>query len=477
MALKIERRSINTDQEKSIIIGLITSDKFIKNIHPIINSNLSLLLTTYARTVANWCIEFYNKYKLAPKKNIQQLYEHKKLDLDENTSEIISELLSGLSENYEREEKYNEDYAIDRAKVYLNDRKLDELVKGIKEARSKNKIEEAEKLIKEYKKVDNPIRETIDVFKDVDKVLTILNEETKGIFQFPGALGQLTGPCDRGDFISFAGPGKRGKTFWLLEISVRCVLDRLRVIYFNLEMTNKQCLVRINQNIAGELKYINNNQTEVIKIPIFEEDEDKPGKYLIKYEEMEKKGMDDKSIKRKIKAMNALIKQGKLKLVSAPSSSMTIEDIDNHITYLSDTENFVPDVIVIDYADYIKSTYKADHRNRIDHIWSGIRKLAAEKHCLVVSATHTNKNTLTRDIKQEDMSEDIRKLNHVSLMIALNQNEKDRIMGVMRCGILASRHDEFLVSKEVIVTQNLSIGKPFLDSRWKHEVSNYVKNK
>jgi hypothetical protein len=47
----------------------------------------------------------------------------------------------------------------------------------------------------------------------------------------------------------------------------------------------------------------------------------------------------------------------------------------------------------------------------------------------------------------------------------------------MRCAVMVARNDDFLISKEIIVTQNLFIGKPFLDSRWRYEVSNYVKNK
>ncbi len=473
--MRIVRKTINTEPEKIIVTGLITSDKFIKIVEPFLKKSISMLQTSYGRIVINWCLDYYNKYHVAPKKNIQQIYKNKKEEVDEETLEIIGELLNGLSENYSREANYNEEYAIDQSLSYLNEIKLDDLLDKIKEAKEKKQFDKANGLIREYKKLEKTSYVPIDVFREIDKVVSLMNEEKDGLFSFPGALGELLGPADRGDLIGVAAPSKRGKTFWLIEFGIRLSMIPLRVAYFNLEMSNKKMVIRIYQNVLGELKYVNSKIKKIVKIPYFEEDEEKEGKYNIKYNEIEKRGLNDETVGNKAKAMNTLAHSGRFKLFCIPNSAVTIEQLDEHVSALVTNENFIPDVIIIDYADIIKPSFKEDHRNQIDHTWRNLRKMADEKHCLVITASHCNKKTLEKDIRQGDLSEDSRKLNHVSLMFALNQNKRDRELGMMRISVLASRYEDFQVENEVVVAQNLAIGKPFLDSRWKRDVLSYRK--
>lgn len=475
MAIKITRRAVNTDQEKLIITGLITSDKFIKAIEPSLNKNLTLLQTSYGRIVAKWCLDFYSKYKKAPKKDIQEIFETKKVEQDEEVIQIISELLSGLSDSYEREKNYNEDYAIDQGLLYLRTQKINQLVEKINEAKRSGKIDEAENLLQEYKKIEKTVHRSIDVFQDTDKIIELINQEKDGIFKFPGAMGELLGPMDRGDFVAVAGPAKRGKTFWLIEFALRAVLSGLRVVFFSLEMSEKRMLIRIYQNLLGELKYLNAKEKVIERIPFFKESKDKENRFNIEYREVEKRGMTDKGIIKKARAMNVLARQGRFKLICVPNSSLSVEGVYDCIMSEVTKDNMVPDVVVVDYADIINPSFKTERRHQIDHTWKYLRRMADEMHCLFVTATHTHKKTLDKDIKPNDLAEDGRKLNHVSFMWALNQDERDREMMVMRVSVLGARFEDYRVDNQVVVTQNLAIGKPYLDSRWKKEVIHYRK--
>jgi len=49
-------------------------------------------------------------------------------------------------------------------------------------------------------------------------------------------------------------------------------------------------------------------------------------------------------------------------------------------------------------------------------------------------------------------------------ILALNQTEEDKKIGVMRVSILFDRHDSEQSWKEVVVLQQLAIGKPYLGS-------------
>ncbi len=137
---------------------------------------------------------------------------------------------------------------------------------------------------------------------------------------------------------------------------------------------------------------------------------------------------------------------------------------------LEKTQQLHPDVIVVDFADAILSTSKNEYRHEIDEKWLNLRSLAQQKHCIVVTGSHSNRATFSRDITQADPSEDYRKLNHVTHMIGLNQLPKEKRKGIMRINQLANRDHDFNQESFVVVLQCLEIGKCLLDSKYSGHV-------
>ena len=52
----------------------------------------------------------------------------------------------------------------------------------------------------------------------------------------------------------------------------------------------------------------------------------------------------------------------------------------------------------------------------------------------------------------------------MDIFAALNQDKKEKSLGVLRVAILAHRHSQFSEDKNVILLQNLSLGQVHLDS-------------
>jgi hypothetical protein len=93
--------------------------------------------------------------------------------------------------------------------------------------------------------------------------------------------------------------------------------------------------------------------------------------------------------------------------------------------------------------------------------------MAAERHCLVVTASQSNRKTLDKkDVKASDASDDIRKIAHVDAMFTLNQTGYEKTAGVIRVGIAAHRWKEFSEMQHVSVLQQLSLGQTLLDSEY-----------
>ena len=115
--MKIEK--IKNDKQKIIIISLIVSDKFCEEIIPILQDNMELIyksFDSFNTIIINWCIEYYVSYNKAPHNHIQDIYNANKNKLNEDEQELIKKLLQHLSDKYERDENFNEQYVIDQAK-------------------------------------------------------------------------------------------------------------------------------------------------------------------------------------------------------------------------------------------------------------------------------------------------------------------------------------------------------------------------
>ena len=71
----MKREKLNTLSERDLLVGLITSEKFCREICPVLNPRL--LEIEYARIVAGWIKDFYSNFKKAPGKDIMKLYRAK----------------------------------------------------------------------------------------------------------------------------------------------------------------------------------------------------------------------------------------------------------------------------------------------------------------------------------------------------------------------------------------------------------------
>ena len=59
-------------------------------------------------------------------------------------------------------------------------------------------------------------------------------------------------------------------------------------------------------------------------------------------------------------------------------------------------EGFVPDVIVIDYADLLEADGKStEFRHKQDSIWKGLRAMSQKRHALVLTATQADAASYT----------------------------------------------------------------------------------
>ena len=71
-------------------------------------------------------------------------------------------------------------------------------------------------------------------------------------FCIPDRLGRFIGPIDRGWFVAWFAPAKRGKTTYMTYSLVHAILRKLNVVLFSLEMPIDQLYSRYLAAVTGD---------------------------------------------------------------------------------------------------------------------------------------------------------------------------------------------------------------------------------
>ena len=444
---------------------MITDSKFLKSVYNICDTKL--FATGYSRTIASWVWEYYNRIGQAPGKDIQDVYIKNKTSINsEDELDLIGEFLHSLNEYAQKCKINNLDYEVQKAEHYFKKQSLDKIILDIQKALDRDDPATAEKMIAEYKRIEKPGGEGVEVLQDPNAIASAFNFEDEKLFKFPGALGDSMGYFSRGDFWAILAPQKTGKTFYLWEIARTGATFGNNVFFISLEMTRKQMLRRAWKSFTAQPW----TDSEV-EFCVFG-DADESGKFEIQSRKIHKKGIDSEvETIAKLQKKYLLHTRGNLRIEAFPSGSADIMNIGTTISNLEYYENFIPDMIVVDYADIISSK-NPDYRHRLNEIWIALRGWAQEKNCCIVTASQTNQKAFGRDLLKNDVAEDSRKLATVTHMLGLNQTDTEKSRGLLRVEMLLKR-EEKIHSGQVVCTECRDIGRVMMDSRFKKDVIDY----
>jgi len=503
MSVIRRRQIVDTDIQRKIITGMIVSTEFCRDVIPMIEKDY---FSGYIKRVIYWVTDYYKRYQQAPKKHIQDIYEVEKENLQESEAQLIETFLFSLSSEYEKI-SFNVDYYLDEAEKFFKKKGIDLLAKKIEVLVGMGKVNKAEELVRDYKKIARVTSRWVNPFSDefVEKV--IMNEE-ENFFTLPGKLGQMVGSLERGWFVLVVGPEKRGKTWYLGEMAILGILSNLNVAYMTAEMNEKKISYRLYQRLMacgdedGNYVYpvfdCKKNQNGVCKmkqrtndITLLEEGNFLKFETKMKYRPCtycrenkiqgyipatwfvaEKRAkFSHKRLRRKIKGLERVFGD-RLRIICYPRFEATTEDIERDLDNLEYTENFVPDIIITDYADIFKCPDgRLMGRDALDYVYKMLANMASKRHVLLFSGSQARADTLiTRSVRAYDVAEDKRKLAHIDVGLFLSQTDKEKNKGVMRVSMF-HRYKNFSESKQIQVLQMLDRGQVILDSEycWKEE--------
>ena len=510
--------------ERHIVIGSIVSTRYLQQVYDIFDT--TLLESPTAKRMATWAIEYYEKYQEAPGQAVEGIYYQKlKEGLDKETAEDIEDILEDLSEEYERE-GFNVQYLLDQSRRYFDEKNLRQHSQRIQALADQGDITEAERLANEYRPLKKERDTDIDLSNEssLTRVEQAFDEASKPLVTYPGALGQFwNDQMTRDALVSLLAPEKRGKSYMLLDLARRAVTQRLNVAFFQAgDMSEAQQLRRLaiqlkkksdREEYTGKMyepvKDCIYNQTDNCNLKVRECDHGvfETEEPMSEFERLRNKITQEELIEeykqnpdyrpchncskfqynrwgvpwmQEVKVNQPLEKQEAVRafkdyFVAKKRRFMLSTHANNTLTVsqihtILDTwyrQGFVPDVIVIDYADLLISSSNTEFRHKTDEVWRGLRNLSQDRHCLVVTATQADAASYERGLlTPSNFSEDKRKFAHVTACYGLNQDPsgREKQLGIMRINDIMIREGE---TKGVVhALQNLKRGQAVLTSYW-----------
>jgi hypothetical protein len=463
----LKQEKIDLSQERKILIYMIVSSQFLKEITPAFQSKY--FKSSYSRLVSNWIIDHFNQYQEAPGKHIQDIYESRHVTIrNEDDLEMVSGFLKSLSNEWETYQDIgNVSVLVTNAINYFKLQSLNLLQEQLEIAKQKNDPAYGENAIANYGRVEIQKTKPFFLLRDSQKIVDAFNVENDFLFKFPGVVGEVCGIFRKKGFYSFIAGEKMGKTWWLMYTAMIAMSYGLHVIYISLEMDEDQMGRR-----AWEYLKRKPRETQLVDIPYFEEDEEQDGMFNVKIKQKEIQGIDVQTVEKDQGKFRMYHKTGSIAFLTFPVGSAGLKEVNIEIDNISYFYNFNPQLIVIDYGDNLLPSTRfmnKETRHQLNDIWGGMRGLSQKRECCVFSATQCSKIGYEKDITKSMVPEDKRKSGHVEAMIAINQNQFDEGNSAVRVANLFVREGK-RNTRQAYVLQCLDIGNPCIDSKYADQI-------
>ena len=377
------------------IFALLNDKHFLHNISDV-------LLSDYFESPAHkWIIdtilEYYSKYHTTPTMEVLKM-EMKKETNDVLQLSIKEELKQAYTVTdddieYVKEEFFN---------FCKNQRLKEALLKSV-DLLEAGEYEDIRKLVDEALKAGVEKNTGHEYEKDIES--RFREEEVKKV-PFPWKVfNDVTdGGVGGGDLMLLFAPPGIGKSTVVANIAAHVAKVGMNVVFYTLELKDSYIGKKIDSILTGiEVKQLRTHRREV-ELAI----EDLKGRIIIKEYSPKKASLDT---------------------------------IESHIRQLETNNDFIPDMVIIDYPDLLKvRKNRRELKEEIDDIYTDLKGLAKDMNIPFVCPSQINRMGAKDDVIEGDkVAGSFAKMMIADLSISLSRKRKDKLNGTGRFHFMKSR--------------------------------------
>ena len=133
--------------------------------------------------------------------------------------------------------------------------------------------------------------------------------------------------------------------------------------------------------------------------------------------------------------------KGKVIIKEYPPKRASFDTIEAHLQQLEHQNDFKPDLIIIDYLDYMRTRSRKDRKDEIDDVYVAAKAFAKEKGMPVISPSQANRTAAKNDIIEGDNAAgSYDKIMIGDIILSLARKRKDKIEGTGNWHIMKNRY-------------------------------------
>lgn len=366
-------------------------------------------------------------------------------------------------------ESINGPYAVDRARGWVFRRHLQA---GIFEF-SKKLVAQEEMTEAEARVALADLVRTRDIayrrgvtLNDTDKLVEFLRvQSTEFTMGIPELDARNIGPMRGAVTLLLASTGI-GKSWGLIHVAKRALMQRKRVYYASLEMSEGEVLMRFYQSffsIADRALRDANGGLLPFMVPTLEKDGRGRLVEIISEEVVPEFFFDSVNLEDEVEVRRQLM-QGKfanIEIKRYPTRQLTVAELRGDLDMLEDS-GFVPDVLILDYIG-IMTTDARDHRVSLGRTFEDFRGLCVERNIAGVTAQQLNREGgKSARGGQANVAEDWSLAGTADVSISINATSAEKRRGLARLFVEKARRarDRF----GMVITQSYDTGQFVIQS-------------
>lgn len=438
--------------------NILTLLCFDKEACPIIIAavDTSLFESAVYRNIADQAIQYFRKYKEAAGEHLPDLLEEFLQSPKRSQVRMYSEALHDL---YSTSKSINRKYILDELGRFIRQQSLRQSITSAAEELQAGDDVAAERLLLEG------LKKRLVVF---EKGLTIAEAiESVNLYETQQDLIKTgIGPLDAdgicpapGELYTVMALPNKGKTWWLQSIGKYAALQRKKVLHITLEMSEEKIARRYVQSFFSMTR-----RPETFSVPVIKQD-DKHRFIGLSFRRYRRRpSLTDKKSRTRLqnRSKNFGDKFKRILIKQFPTNQLSTDGLHAFLEMLEQEENFIPDLLIVDYADLMKID-AANLRIDTGRVYKDLRGVAVEKNIAVCTASQSNRlGEDARILTMKHFAEDYSKAGISDNIISYNQTKDEKDMGLARLFVVKARDERS--GQTALITQAYSSGQFAIDS-------------
>ena len=389
-------------QEK-IFQGMATDKDWAQQMHEVMSPDYFDL--KYLKYLTGKYFGYYDNYRCFP--TMQLLIQIIREDLQSDTADQLlrDQIVAFLQRMRMNQHPEDLPYVKDQALQFCKRQAFKEALTQAVELVQGEQFESVVDLMRSAVSVGMPQSIGHEFFEDIEARFQEITRITS-----PTGLAELDhrdvldGGLGRGELGVVVAPTGVGKSHWLVNMGAQALRNGKTVVHYTFELSETLTGKRYDANITDiPVSDLIERKDEVIQN--YEDNE--YGSLIIKY---------------------------------YPCRSASVNTIRNHLEKLK-LRNYSPSLVVIDYADVMKSTKSYDAlRLELQLIYEELRQMAADFSIPVWTASQSNRNGASQDyVGLENMGESYGKAQVSDVVLGLSRKPEEKASGYARLFVAKNR--------------------------------------